>query len=62
MPRNERTVRLHAVAVDQKSGLAGRAELAAFSLDDLPLPNRTVTEPPSMPVILAGRRAPTQLP
>jgi Response regulator containing a CheY-like receiver domain and an HTH DNA-binding domain len=42
--RSERTVRQHAVAVYQKSGLAGRAELAAFFLDDLPLPNRNVTE------------------
>jgi len=42
--RSERTVRQHAVAVYQKSGLAGRAELAAFFLDDLPLFNRTVRE------------------
>ena len=42
--RSERTVRQHAVAVNQKSGLAGRAELAAFFLDDLPLLNRTVRE------------------
>jgi len=42
--RSERTVRQHAVAVYQKSGLAGRAELAAFFLDDLPLLNRTVRE------------------
>jgi DNA-binding CsgD family transcriptional regulator len=33
--RSERTVRQHAVAVYQKSGLAGRAELAAFFLEDL---------------------------
>ncbi len=33
--RSERTVRQHAVAVYQKSGLAGRAELAAFFLDGL---------------------------
>jgi DNA-binding CsgD family transcriptional regulator len=33
--RSERTVRQHAVAVYQKSGLRGRAELAAFFLDDL---------------------------
>jgi DNA-binding CsgD family transcriptional regulator len=33
--RSERTVRQHAVSVYQKSGLAGRAELAAFFLDDL---------------------------
>ena len=36
--RSERTVRQHAVAVYQKSGLRGRAELAAFFLEDLILP------------------------
>lgn len=36
--RSERTVRQHAVAVYRKSGLAGRSGLAAFFLDDLPLP------------------------
>jgi DNA-binding CsgD family transcriptional regulator len=36
--RSERTVRQHAVAVYQKSGRAGRAELAAFFLEDLMLP------------------------
>jgi DNA-binding CsgD family transcriptional regulator len=36
--RSERTIRQHAVAVYQKSGLGGRAELAAFFLDDLLLP------------------------
>ncbi|MBK6842778.1 MAG: helix-turn-helix transcriptional regulator [Gemmatimonadetes bacterium] len=36
--RSERTVRQHAVAVYQKAGLAGRAELAAFFLHDLMLP------------------------
>jgi DNA-binding CsgD family transcriptional regulator len=36
--RSERTVRQHAVSVYQKSGLAGRAELAAFFLEDLLLP------------------------
>jgi DNA-binding CsgD family transcriptional regulator len=36
--RSERTVRQHAVAVYQKSGLAGRAELAAFFLEGLALP------------------------
>ena len=38
--RSERTVRQHAVSVYQKSGLAGRAELAAFFLDDLALPRK----------------------
>ncbi|MEO8624315.1 MAG: helix-turn-helix transcriptional regulator [bacterium] len=33
--RGERTVRQHAVAVYQKSGIDGRAELAAFFLQDL---------------------------
>ena len=36
--RSERTVRQHAVAIYQKSGLGGRAELAAFFLEDLTLP------------------------
>lgn len=36
--RSERTVRQHAVSVYQKSKLGGRAELAAFFLDDLTLP------------------------
>lgn len=36
--RSERTVRQHAVSVYQKSKLGGRAELAAFFLDDLLLP------------------------
>jgi DNA-binding NarL/FixJ family response regulator len=36
--RSERTVRQHAVAVYQKSGLQGRAELAAFFLEDLMVP------------------------
>ena len=33
--RSERTVRQHAVAVYEKSGLGGRAELAAFFLESL---------------------------
>ena len=36
--RSERTVRQHAVTVYEKSGLAGRAELAAFFLEGLMLP------------------------
>lgn len=36
--RSERTVRQHAVAVYQKSHLNGRAELAAFFLEDILLP------------------------
>lgn len=36
--RSERTVRQHAVSVYEKSGLGGRAELAAFFLEGLMLP------------------------
>lgn len=36
--RSERTVRQHAVSVYEKAGLSGRAELAAFFLQDLLLP------------------------
>ena len=36
--RSERTVRQHAAAVYEKAGLGGRAELAAFFLEDLILP------------------------
>jgi DNA-binding NarL/FixJ family response regulator len=36
--RGERTVRQHAGAVYEKAGLAGRAELAAYFLHDLMLP------------------------
>jgi len=42
--RSERTVRQHAVAVYQKSGLSGRAELAAFFLEDLLLPEASATK------------------
>jgi DNA-binding CsgD family transcriptional regulator len=38
--RSERTVRQHSVAIYQKSGLRGRAELSAFFLDDILLPAR----------------------
>jgi DNA-binding CsgD family transcriptional regulator len=38
LQRSERTVRQHAVEVYRKSGLQGRAELAAFFLQDLGLP------------------------
>jgi DNA-binding CsgD family transcriptional regulator len=33
--RSERTVRQHAIAVYEKAGIAGRAELAAYFLEDL---------------------------
>jgi len=36
--KSDRTVRQHAAAVYRKSGLAGRAELSAFFLEDLLLP------------------------
>jgi DNA-binding CsgD family transcriptional regulator len=36
--RSERTVRQHSVAIYGKAGLGGRAELAAFFLEDLMLP------------------------
>ena len=38
LDRSERTIRQHAVAVYRKSNLSGRAELAAFFLEDLLLP------------------------
>lgn len=38
LTRSERTVRQHAVEVYRKAGLQGRAELAAFFLQDLTLP------------------------
>ncbi len=40
--RSEHTVRQHAGASYQKAGLGGRAELAAFFLEDLMLPGRTL--------------------
>jgi DNA-binding NarL/FixJ family response regulator len=36
--RSERTVRQHAIAAYRKAGISGRAELAAFFLGDLTLP------------------------
>ena len=36
--RSERTVRQHAGAVYEKAGIGGRAELAAYFLNDLMLP------------------------
>lgn len=44
--RSERTVRQHAVSVYEKSGLGGRAELAAFFLEGLMLS----TQPDSKPL------------
>ena len=42
--RSERTVRQHAVAIYQKSRLGGRAELAAFFLEDLMLPTPSTAQ------------------
>lgn len=47
--RGERTVRQHAVSVYRKSGLAGRAELAAFFFEDMLLPTSDGPEPPEPP-------------
>jgi len=44
--RSERTVRQHAIAVYRKSGLAGRAELSAYFLEDLMLPGAPPAEAP----------------
>ncbi len=49
---SERTVRQQALAVYRKAGLAGRAELSAFFLEDLLLPqtpSATETPPPVAP-------------
>jgi len=45
--RSERTVRQHAVSIYRKSGLAGRAELSAFFLEDLLVPGTASSEPES---------------
>lgn len=47
--RSERTVRQHAVAVYQKADLGGRAELAAFFLEDLMLPGASPRPTPPPP-------------
>jgi DNA-binding CsgD family transcriptional regulator len=41
--KSERTVRQHSVVVYRKSGLAGRAQLSAFFLEDLLLPDLAAT-------------------
>lgn len=43
--RSERTVRQHAVSVYGKAGLGGRAELAAFFLEDIVLPAPAQRDP-----------------
>jgi DNA-binding CsgD family transcriptional regulator len=52
--RSERTVRQHAVSVYRKSGLAGRAELAAFFFEDMLLPSGGGDVPPAGPTAGAG--------
>lgn len=43
--RSERTARQHAVAAYRKAGVSGRAELAAFFLEDLMLPSEEPDTP-----------------
>ena len=47
--RGERTVRQHAVSVYRKSGVSGRAELAAFFFEDMLLPSGEGAMPPAEP-------------
>ncbi len=49
--RSERTVRQHAVSVYRKSGLGGRAELAAFFFEDMlpPMRSDAPTDRPQAP-------------
>jgi len=49
LERSERTIRQHAVAVYRKSGLAGRAALSAFFLEDLLLPATGLEVPGERP-------------
>lgn len=55
--RSERTVRQHSVAVYDKAGVNGRAELAAFFLEDLMLPTASPTgaAPTDAPAPEVGR-------
>lgn len=60
--RSERTIRQHAVAVYQKSGLRGRAEFAAFFLDDVMLPRMAEDHEGIAPLeALPAAGAPTDL-
>jgi len=56
--RSERTVRQHSVDIYRKSGLAGRAELSAFFLEDMlpPLdnPGPATTPAATMPIATGG--------
>ncbi len=45
--RSPNTVRQHSAALYRKAGLAGRAELSAYFLEDLLLPQRARPAPPS---------------
>lgn len=56
--RSERTVRQHAVSVYRKSGLAGRAELAAFFFEDMLLPGADARLSPGAGPGSAAPRAP----
>jgi DNA-binding CsgD family transcriptional regulator len=53
---SERTVRQQSQAVYRKAGLAGRAELAAFFLEDLLLPGSLQADTPSGTTTCAGPR------
>lgn len=53
---SERTVRQHSVSIYKKSGLAGRAELAGFFLEPLPLPeDHPLTGDPIAATLLRGQ-------
>ena len=52
--RSERTVRQHAGAVYEKAGLAGRAELSAYFLQDLMLPEAEREILPAHPAATSG--------
>ena len=54
--RSERTARQHATSVYHKAGLAGRAELAAYFLEDLMLPD------PEREVLHVGGGRPAEAP
>jgi len=54
---SERTVRQQALAVYRKAGLAGRAELAAFFLEDLLLPREGAERPPRETAVSESRVA-----
>lgn len=57
--RSERTVRQHAVSVYRKSGLGGRAELAAFFLEDLlpPADSDAASSSANEPAIASASRS-----